>query len=95
MRQCEKMMLQAVNAGRAKTIGNTSVYILFGRYLYVSLFGNDIFCKDLKTGAVSYSCAGWNSPTTASRLRALGLACCIRRGRLVDASGAPVPCRLS
>ena len=96
MRQIEKEMLSAFNAGREMNKSNTRVYKLFGRWLYVSLWGNDIACKDLQTGVVSYSCAGWHTTTTASRLRALGASAVIKNGRMIDSTpGAAFPCRLS
>ena len=96
MRQIEKKMVAAWNAGREMNESNTSVEKLFGRYLYVRLFGNAIACKDLQTGEISYSCAGWHTTTTASRLRALGANVRIYKGRMIDAgTGAAFPCRLS
>ena len=83
MRQIEKKMLAAFNEGREMNLSNTRVYKLFGRWLYVSLHGNDIACKDLETGKISYSCAGWYSATTASRLRALGAPCRIKNFEMI------------
>ena len=95
MRTIEKMMVAAVAAGRPFQSSNTRVFTLFDRWLYVSLWDNNIYCKDLKTGAVSYSCAGWHTVTTASRLRALGLDCHIKNGRIIDAAGVVVPSSLA
>ena len=96
MKQIEKEMVNAFNAGREMNKSNTRVYKLFGRWLYVSLWGNDIACKDMQTGVISYSCAGWHTTTTASRLRALGAPAKIQGGRMIDSTtGAAFPCRLS
>lgn len=96
MREIEKKMVSAVNAGREWKNGNTRTKKLFNRWLYVYLHDNAIFCKDLQTGAVSYSCAGWHTVTTSSRLRALGCNCRILRGRLINCDTLQeIPSRLA
>ncbi len=96
MKQIEKEMANAFNAGREMNKSNTRVYKLFGRWLYVSLWGNDIACKDLQTGEVSYSCAGWETSTTASRLRALGAPCQIKNFQMIRTdTGAAFPATLA
>jgi len=94
MRTIEKKMVAAVAACRDWSENNTSVWENSGK-MWVSLFGNLIACKDLKTGVFSYSCAGWHTVTTGSRLRALGCDCRMVRGRLVDGAGVEIPSRLA
>lgn len=61
---------------------NTRVEVTSGS-VYVYLFGNLIVWKDRKSGEVSYSNCGYNTPTTASRLRAFGADARIKKGVLV------------
>lgn len=84
MRQIEKMMVQALNQNREMHVSNTSVENSFGVAMLVFLHGNCIASKDLKTGKIAYSCGGWHSRTTASRLRALGCDCYMKGGRIID-----------
>ena len=69
MRQVEKMMLSAVNNKRNFKLGNTEVYNK-NNGVFVFLHGNLIFAR--VNNKDYYSNAGWNTRTTASRLRALG-----------------------
>ena len=69
MRQIEKMMLSAVNNKRNFRLSNTEVYNKQNG-VFVFLHGNLIFARI--DGKDYYSNAGWNTNTTASRLRALG-----------------------
>ena len=100
MRQIEKNMANAINAGRTWNDGNTAVNcrplswsnfggVLDGERARVYLHGN-LICVVYKDGRRAYSSTGWNTPTTRSRLQALGLDCRIYRGRLIDAAGSPV-----
>lgn len=91
MRQIEKMMVAAFNANRELHVSNTSVENSFGMAMLVFLHGNCIASKDLKTGKIAYSCGGWHTRTTASRLRALGCDCYMKNGRIMDrATGCEV-----
>ena len=69
MRQIEKMMLQAVTNKQNFKCSNTEVRTINGA-VFVALHGNLIFASI--NGKKYYSNAGWNTRTTASRLRALG-----------------------
>lgn len=69
MRQIEKMMVQAVNNKECFKRSNTEVRA-FSFGVFVALHGNLIFARI--DGKDYYSNAGWNTNTTASRLRALG-----------------------
>lgn len=69
MRQIEKMMIQAVNNKKNFRLSNTEVYNKKNG-VFVFLHGNLIFARI--DGVNHYSNAGWNTRTTASRLRALG-----------------------
>lgn len=64
-------MVSAFEANRHFKESNTEVYQFLGA-TWVSLFGNIIAKKDIKTGAVEFSLAGWDTVTTRSRLNALG-----------------------
>lgn len=90
MRQIEKLTLCAIERRQNWRRANMAVSIV-GGCAFVFLHDNLICCQDLATGRRVYSCAGWHTVTTASRLRALGLACHIKNGRIFDASGAVVP----
>lgn len=69
MRQIEKLMLQAINTKQNFKLSNTEVRNIKGN-IFVTLHGNLIYARiDNKD---YYSNAGWNTRTTASRLRALG-----------------------
>jgi len=69
MRQIEKMMLLAVANKKNFRLSNTEVYNKKNG-VFVFLHGNLIFARiDNKD---YYSNSGWNTWTTASRLRALG-----------------------
>ena len=69
MRQCEKIMLQAIERKQNAKIGNTIV-LNKKNGVFVFLHGNLIFAQ--VNGVKFYSNCGWNTRTTASRLRALG-----------------------
>ena len=79
MRKIEKMMVEAVEAGRNFSQGNTRVEVKNG-ITRVFLFDNMI-CE-IKNGKKRFTDAGWPTVTTASRLRALGANCC-RRGKKI------------
>jgi hypothetical protein len=69
MRQIEKMMVQAVNNKECFKRSNTEVRTINGA-VFVALHGNLIFASI--DGKKYFSNSGWNTRTTASRLRALG-----------------------
>ena len=69
MRQIEKMMVLAVANKENFRRSNTEVRVI-NNGVFVFLHGNLIFAKI--DGINYYSNAGWNTRTTASRLRALG-----------------------
>jgi hypothetical protein len=69
MREIEKMMVQAVANKQNFKRSNTEVRNINGS-VFVALHGNLIFASI--DGKKYYSNAGWNTVTTASRLRALG-----------------------
>lgn len=76
MRQFEKEMLRALNARKNWCNSNTAVELAFGGVL-VTLHGNNIFAIH-PNGKKEFTLAGWNTPTTRSRLRALGVDICQR-----------------
>ena len=93
MRQIEKEMNRAFFAGREWHKDNTRVYKMFGTW-YVDLFGNTIARRD-DDGAIYYSCAGWSSNTTRSRLVALGAPARIKNFQMIRTdTGEAFPCRL-
>ena len=69
MRQIEKQMILAVANKQNFCLSNTKVYNKKNG-VFVFLHGNLIFAKI--NGVNYYSNSGWNTRTTASRLRALG-----------------------
>ena len=69
MRQIEKQMLQAINSREDFKLNNTEVRNI-NNCIFVALHGNLIFAQI--NGVKYYSNSGWNTKTTASRLRALG-----------------------
>ena len=99
-------MAAAVAAGVDFSLSNTVVQTGgvcwdYGKNCWVQtaaqiyLHGN-LICVVLPDGRRLYSSAGWNTVTTASRLRALGCNCGIRAGVLVDLeTGAALPRRIN
>jgi len=81
MRQIEKEMLQAINGGYDFKKGNTQVVNTENGYL-VRLHGNVIYMRNAYINCAVASCCGWNTPTTRSRLRALGVDVKTKNGRL-------------
>lgn len=71
MRQIERAMRAAVEARCNWHCSNTQVNVN-GTAVEVYLHGNLIYIYK-KQGGASFTLAGWNSNTTRSRLRALGV----------------------
>lgn len=71
MRQIEKQMLEAVKNGSSMSVGNTRVVWKDG-YCDVLLHGNHI-ARIFTDGRGEFTLAGWDTPTTRSRLNALGV----------------------
>ena len=82
MRIIEKKMLEAINGGYDFELNNTSV-LHTKKQTRVYLHGNCIAAKDKKTGNWEFSCCGWHTATTRSRLNALGCDCKIKNFRFV------------
>lgn len=72
MRKVEEDMVTAVITYTSWRLRNTSVEVNGGTVI-VSLHGNPIFKKDINTGSAQFTLAGWDTNTTRSRLRALGV----------------------
>ena len=75
MRKVEQQMLDAVNNRRTWHGSNTSVSSIDDVNCAVFLHGNHIADVNSETGFVmvnKYTLAKWPTPTTKSRLRALG-----------------------
>ena len=70
MRQIEKAMCAAVEARFNLACSNTKVKVNDNK-VEVYLHGNLIYKR--QGGGASFTLAGWNSNTTRSRLRALGV----------------------
>jgi hypothetical protein len=68
MRKIEQILSNAWNNNKGISISNSAV-INNGDELQLMLFHNVIAKKHLETGKVEYTLAGWNSPTTKSRLK--------------------------
>jgi hypothetical protein len=73
MRKVTKQIKEAFEAGKYKTIGNTS-----SDSLGVTLHGNRIISRK-KDGSILWTLSGWNTPTTRERLNGiLGLGLCCK-----------------
>jgi len=77
MRTIEKKMVSAFYGGYEWHESNTRVYKMLGSW-YVDLHGNTIARRDPNTNKVYFSCCGWHTSTTRSRLQALGCPCRIK-----------------
>lgn len=72
MRKIENEMLYAVRSRKNWHSGNTEVRIVDdGTAINVYLHGNHIYTK--RGEDCVFTMAGWNTPTTRSRLHALGV----------------------
>lgn len=80
MRKIEEDMCCAVDSRRNWRRSNTRVECEDG-WIRVYLFGN-LIMEESPNGVRHYSTAGWDTPTTRSRLRALGCDAWHYRGEL-------------
>lgn len=91
MRKIEKLMLDAINNRRDWHLDNTAVYIVpasetgnpYGDRAEIKLFNNHIATFWYKSGeldVVTATLCFWPTPTTKSRLRALGANVTTNRG---------------
>jgi hypothetical protein len=73
MRKVTSQMIQALKAGRSRSMGNTTVTVVengvLGSYATVRLHGNLI--AELTPRTVRVTLAGWNTPTTRDRVNAV------------------------
>jgi hypothetical protein len=84
MRKIEKIMLSAVNERIVWRSNNTSVNPIDDVNSAVYLHGNHIADVNSRTGLVmvnTITLANWPTPTTKSRLRALGANVTTKRGQ--------------
>lgn len=88
-RKIEQQMIAAIRAGKNWQSGNTSV-AQEADGTYVFLHGNLIVRN--ANGNVQWTLAGWNTPTTRSRINALAAA--FNWKRVFCESGAPYARRL-
>ena len=72
MRQIEIEMLHAVCNRKNMRKNNTQVLVREDGSIWVRLHGNLIAHRG-DSGLWQFTLAGWNTPTTRSRLRALGI----------------------
>lgn len=83
MRKIEQQMNAAIANRRSATIGNTSVNVGITTAA-VLLHGNLIAIVNMNTGEATVEIATlrrWDTPTTKSRLRALGVDVYTRKGQ--------------
>lgn len=83
MRKVEQDMLNAIAKGRSFSRGNTSVLVI-GPFIEVYLHGNLIARQDkadAQNPNMQFTLAGWNTPTTRSRLNALGVRVYTKKGQ--------------
>lgn len=81
MRKIEQQMLNAIENRKAWQSGNTTVTPRFDGSLSVYLHGNHI--ADVVNSRINvnvYTLRQWSTPTTKSRLRALGASVSTRKG---------------
>ena len=81
MRKIEQQMLNAIENRKAWQSGNTTVTPRFDGSLSVYLHGNHI--ADIVNSQINvnvYTLRQWSTPTTKSRLRALGAKVATRKG---------------
>jgi hypothetical protein len=81
MREIEKNMVKAINSKKDFSQSNTIVH-WNDNECNVYLWGNRI-CHIDKNGNRTYSHCNWHTPTTRSRLNALGCNCHIKDGVMV------------
>lgn len=82
MRKIEQQMLEAIRSGVSACMGNTVVAFTSANTAYVILHGNVI--AEAINGCVLVvkdTFKAWPTRTTVSRLRALGIAASIRKGK--------------
>ena len=80
MRKIEEQMINAVNNCKSLSVSNTLVTVS-NNEVKVYLHGNLIYTKE--NGVERFTLAGWNTNTTRSRLRALGVDVCQRKRKPV------------
>jgi hypothetical protein len=83
MRKIERQMNAAINARKAWHLDNTSTKPIDGVNVAIYLHGNHIADVNSRTGFVmvnSDTLRRWPTPTTKSRLRALGANVTTKRG---------------
>lgn len=80
MRKIEQAMLDAVARNESAKLGNTIVSAAPDRSIVVTLHGN-VIARRTPMGHWSYTLAGWDTPTTRSRVRALGANLTSKNGR--------------
>lgn len=80
MRKIEQQMLDAINGGYNWSLGNTRVHAVIGG-MEIQLHGNIIATVDDYGVRVNKATlAKWPTPTTKSRLKALGVDVFTRKG---------------
>lgn len=83
MRKIEQQMLEAIHNHKAWQLDNTTVSVRSDSSMSVYLHGNHIADVDCPTGFVLVNedtLRRWQTPTTKSRLRALGVNVATRKG---------------
>lgn len=88
MREIEKQMNAAISARRNFKRGNTEVEVSNGS-IFIYLHGNCI-CQVAPGGGRRFKSCGWDTPTTRSRLNALGCACRISGGEIIPTGSTPI-----
>jgi hypothetical protein len=83
MRKIEKEMLLAIQANKSWMSSNTAVRPINGSICSIYLHNNHIANFDISSGLLSVNpdtLSRWPTPTTKSRLRALGANVATRKG---------------
>lgn len=92
MREIEKKMLRAIESRKDWHQSNTEV-VMLSTCTRVYLHGNLICEIDHESNKRMFNTCGWNTPTTKSRLNALGANVRIKNFEMVNANTLePVGC---
>jgi hypothetical protein len=70
MRSIESKMLAAIRAGKSARLGNTVVQVIPGTGAWRVYLHNNLIANGGSVG-LSFTLAGWGTPTTRSRVNAL------------------------
>lgn len=79
MKKIDILTRDAFNSNTPVRLSNTEVRT-DEHYTKLFLHGNLIACKELESGLIRCNMCGWNTPTTRTRLNAIGANVYTRKG---------------